>query len=303
MVRAPSDGNGGELRAGATEGHPHADPSDDRVVRDASERAPRSGVGAASASYASLSEMNRRTRVLPLQVGIIIASAENLVMARTPTCRRAASRLREHPVEVRPVASHQELGEAIALAARSFPGLHERTGRGPDYYPSRLAEEADLQVVAVAERRVVGLALGSLSPDRTAAVVGEVAVEAHFRRRGVGRAILAELEVRATARGLRHLVLGADEEVAEFYLACGWATRVQATIWGPDRRAILEGLRAQQLAGYEVEGQQEDGPALRVWVPVEGYDTALAKQLSAIEGCSAFVLFTKTLAGAEMASS
>ena len=201
------------------------------------------------------------------------------------------------------MASHQELAEAIALAARSFPGLHERTGRGPDYYPSRLAEEADLQVVAVAGGRVVGLALGSLSPDRTAAVVGEVAVEPNCRRRGVGRAMLAQLEARATARGLRHLVLGADEEVGAFYLACGWATRVQATIRGPERRAILQRVRARQLAGYEVDGQQEDGPAIRVWVLVDGYDTALAQQLSAIEGCSAFVLFTKTLAGAEIALS
>ncbi len=177
------------------------------------------------------------------------------------------------------------------------PGLHERTGRGPDYYPSRLPEEADLQVVAVAEGRVVGLALGSLSHDCATAVVGEVAVEPNCQRRGVGRAMLAELEVRATARGLRHLVLGADDDVAEFYLACGWATRVQATVRGPERRAILQRLRTQDLAGYEVDGQQEDGSALRVWVPVEGYDRALAEQLSAIEGCSALVLFTKTLPG------
>ena len=218
-------------------------------------------------------------------------------MVSTPTSRRAGARPREHPVEVRPVASHRELAEAISLAVRSLSELHAHTGRGPDYYPARFPEEADLQVVAVAEGRVVGLALGSLSPDRAAVVVGEVAVEPDCQRRGIGRAMLAELEARATARGLRHLALGADEDLAEFYLACGWATTVQATVRGPERRAILQRLRAHELAGYEVDGQQEDGPAIRVWVPVDGYDTALAQQLSAIEGCSAFVLFTKTLAG------
>ncbi len=209
---------------------------------------------------------------------------------------------RKHPVEVRPVASHQELSEAIALAVRSFPGLHERTGRGPDYYPTRLPEEADLQVVAVAEGRVVGLALASVGPDGDAAVVGEMAVEPDYQRRGVGRAMLAEVEARAAARGLRHLALGADEDVAGFYLACGWTTTVQATIRGPDRRAVLERLQAEELAGYQVADQQENGLAMRLWVPVDGYDTAFAEQVSGLEGCSALVIFTKKLPGAQIPS-
>jgi GNAT superfamily N-acetyltransferase len=203
-------------------------------------------------------------------------------------------RRRVDPVEVRPVASPAELAEAIELAVRTFPDLHERTGRGPDYYPSRHAEEADLQVVALAGSRVVGLALASLSADGVVAGAGEVAVAADYQRRGVGRAMLAELEARAAARGLARLALGADEDVAGFYLSCGWKPRVQATISGPGRRAVLERLRIQELAAHQIETQEADD-IIRVWVPVEAYDAALADRLSAIDGCSAFVMFTKTL--------
>ena len=201
---------------------------------------------------------------------------------------------REHPV-VRPVSSHQELAEAIALAVRFFPDLHERTGRGPEYYPARLAEQADLQVVAVVEGRVVGLALASLCADGTAAVVGEVAIEPDYQAQGLGRAMLAEVEARAAARGLRHLALGADQDVASFYLACGWATTLQVTIRGPERRAIFESLTAHELDGHRVGRILEEGPATRVWVSIDSYDTALAEQISTIKACSALVMFTKEL--------
>lgn len=209
-------------------------------------------------------------------------------------------RRRGRPVEVRPVASPQELAEAIAMALRIFPGLHQRTGRGPDYYPRRLAEEADLQVVAVVEGRVVGVALGSLSPDGAAVVVGEVAVESGYERRGVGRAMLGEVEARAAARGVCRLVLGADEDAAGFYLACGWAATLQVTIRGPQRRAIVERLLARQLAGYQVGQTWEDATEIRMWIATDGYDTALAEQVSTIESCSALVLFTKDPTSCEL---
>ena len=206
-------------------------------------------------------------------------------------------RPRAHPVEVRPVASASELTEAIELAVATFPNLHDRTGRGPDYYPSRLGGEADLQVVAVAGDQVVGLALASLSADGAAAGVGEVAVAPDYRRRGVGRAMLAELEARAAARGLARLALGADEDVAGFYLSCGWEPRVQATISGPRRWAVLDRLRLQELVGHEI-GAKEQDDVIRICVPVLGYDAALADRLSTVDGCSAFVMFTKTLPSA-----
>lgn len=197
-------------------------------------------------------------------------------------------------VDVRPVASGQELAEAIELAVRTFPRLRERSGRGPNYYPSRFPEEADLQVVAMAGERVVGLALASLSPDGATAGVGEVAVHPNYQREGIGRAMLAELEARATARGLARLALGADVEVSGFYIACRWEPRVQATIRGPGRRAVLDRLCARELANCDVREHEHD-EVICVWVAVEGYDTALAEQLSAVDGCSAFVMFTRTL--------
>ena len=94
--------------------------------------------------------------------------------------------------------------------------------------------------------------------------------------------------------GWRRLALGADEDVAGFYISCGWEPMVQATISGPDRRTVLERLRLQELAGHEI-GTQEQGDLIRIGVPVEGYDAALADRLSSVPGCSAFVMFMKTL--------
>ena len=151
-------------------------------------------------------------------------------------------------------------------------------------------------MIAVVEGRVIGLALGSLSPDGTVITVGEVAVDAVYRHQGVGRALLAELEARAIARGIRHLSLGADEDVSAFYFSCGWSAWIQLTISGAERRSILERLRVGLLRGRQVRGVQEYGDgAMRVTVAVDGYDAALAQRLSAIEGCSAFVMLSKTL--------
>jgi len=206
-------------------------------------------------------------------------------------------RARANAVEVRPASSARELAEAVELAERTFPRLHERTGRGPSYYQVRFPQEADLHVVAITGEQVVGLALASVSPDGAAATVGEVAVRHDHRGEGVGRAMLAELEARATARGLTRLALGADEEVAGFYIACGWEPRVQVTIRGPGRRTVLDRLRTEQLAGREVGDADEHavGDVVRVLVAADGYDCALADELSAVDGCSAFVMFTRTL--------
>lgn len=192
------------------------------------------------------------------------------------------------------MGSGQELAEAVELAGRSFRRLHQCTGRGPDYYTKRFPEEVDLQVVGVAGSRVVGIALGSLSRDGATTVVGEVAVDPVHRRQGVGRAMLAELEARATARGLELLAVGGDEELAGFYVTCGWEPRVQATIRGAGRRAVLDRLRARELEDREVREEEQEG-VLRAWIAVDGYDGALADQLSAVDGCSAFEMFTKTL--------
>ena len=64
-----------------------------------------------------------------------------------------------------------------------------------------------------------------------------------------------------------------------------------------DRQAVLERLRLQELAAHEID-TQEQGDLTRIRVPVEGYDAPLADRLSAVPGCSAFVMFMKTLPSA-----
>ena len=83
------------------------------------------------------------------------------------------------------------------------------------------ADAAATHAVALHQGKVVGT--GRLvGTDATTVQIGRMAVDAAWRRRGIGGRILEFLEETARAQGARLGVLHAQEYVKEFYVARGY---------------------------------------------------------------------------------
>lgn len=116
----------------------------------------------------------------------------------------------------------------IARLNAAFNGSDET----PDVYATRLADASrvDTPVVAIVDGRMVGLANLRLvkplfHPDRYAEIT-EMFVEEAYRRRGIGRALLAQAETLARRAGARQMLILTDfyNDVAQrLYRSMGYS--------------------------------------------------------------------------------
>ena len=90
----------------------------------------------------------------------------------------------------------------------------------------RVAEEIDGLdgecVHFLAERDGIALGTARLRSEGDVAKVERVAVLAEHRGRGIGRALMVEIEGAALARGYRELLLGAQLRAIPFYESLGY---------------------------------------------------------------------------------
>jgi predicted GNAT family N-acyltransferase len=90
--------------------------------------------------------------------------------------------------------------------------------------PEEELDEADATAThAIALSGVETIGTGRLlHQDDTTAVIGRMAVDLEFRRKGVGGQILLFLEEEARSQGYRNSVLHAQEYVKSFYASHGY---------------------------------------------------------------------------------
>ncbi|MFQ6058617.1 MAG: GNAT family acetyltransferase [Anaerolineae bacterium] len=110
-----------------------------------------------------------------------------------------------------------------ALWRRAGPGIHLRQSDTRAEIEKKLARDPDLFLVAEREGQIVGVVVGGWDGRR--GLVYHLAVEPTYRRQGIGRALMEELERRLVAKGcLRCYLLVArdNREAIEFYRELGW---------------------------------------------------------------------------------
>jgi ribosomal protein S18 acetylase RimI-like enzyme len=126
-------------------------------------------------------------------------------------------------VRIREFNLDQDYAAVLALWQASGPGV--RVGRSDtrNALALKLTRDPDLFLVAEAGASLVGAVLGGFDGRR--GMVYHLAVAAAHQGRGVGKALMAELENRLRARGCVKaylLVVPDNADAVDFYQRLGW---------------------------------------------------------------------------------
>ncbi|MBI4786634.1 MAG: GNAT family N-acetyltransferase [Chloroflexi bacterium] len=126
-----------------------------------------------------------------------------------------------------------------ALWQNAGPGIGLGFADTREAIAKKLLRDPDLFLVAVDDdshpersRRIIGTVIGGFDGRR--GLIYHLAVEHAYRKRGIGRMLMAEVEQRLKAKGCQRcylLVKHDAQDVIEFYRKSGWDTS-DVTIMG-----------------------------------------------------------------------
>ena len=111
----------------------------------------------------------------------------------------------------------------LALWQTAGPGIHVSASDSLTEISRKMQRDPDLFLVAEDTDKIVGTVIGGFDGRR--GLVYHLAVLESWRGRGVGSALMGELETRLKARGCRKaylMVASENPEVKEFYERLGW---------------------------------------------------------------------------------
>lgn len=117
----------------------------------------------------------------------------------------------------------QDYPAVLDLWQKAGPGIQVRRSDEPEEIAKKLERDADLFLVAEAEGQIVGSVMGGFDGRR--GLVYHLAVAAGCRQRGLGSALMNELERRLRAKGCLRcylLVTKDNTEAIRFYEGRGW---------------------------------------------------------------------------------
>lgn len=126
----------------------------------------------------------------------------------------------------------QDYPAVIALWEQSGPGVNVGRSDRPEEILKKLQRDPDLFLVAEMDGQLVGTVLGGFDGRR--GIVYHLAVDRGYRQKGIGTALMEELEDRLRAKGCLRcylLVVAGNEEAARFYEVHGWE-KMPTSIYG-----------------------------------------------------------------------
>lgn len=122
----------------------------------------------------------------------------------------------------------------IQLWENAGPGIHVRRSDQEPELAKKLQRDPDLFILAEADGQIIGTVLGGFDGRR--GMVYHLAVEASYRKKGIGAVLMDELEKRMKAKGCirSYLLVTRDNlEAIRFYENTGWE-RMDLHIYGKD---------------------------------------------------------------------
>ncbi len=112
---------------------------------------------------------------------------------------------------------------ARALWENAGPGINVRRSDEPEEIQKKLQRDPDLFLVAEADGKIVGTVIGGFDGRR--GLLYHLAVEADFRKQGIGGLLMDEVERRLKAKGCLKcylMVTAENENAMRFYESLGW---------------------------------------------------------------------------------
>ncbi len=203
--------------------------------------------------------------------------------AATLSCRKPTMKY-----EIKTIQKLDELKQVYAFAAAVL-GL-PTAKHTIEYYTQQLAIAPMLLIYALSEGRIIGSVLGGIEDDHV--LVGPVAVAESYRNRGVGSAMLRELEAQSKRLGYATLILGAAESAEDFYLKCSFDAHLFVQVPEPAFLKQLKALNTQYAITWE---DQADGWT-KLMLRTPRIDKVLQQRYeSEFPNCSTQTVFTKNL--------
>jgi ribosomal protein S18 acetylase RimI-like enzyme len=129
----------------------------------------------------------------------------------------------ELALSIRPFKYPNDYLVVHTLWSTAGPGIHVRRSDDADEIAKKLERDPDLFLLAELDGQVVGTVLGGFDGRR--GMVYHLAVAETYRQRGIGSALMAELESRLRQKGcLRYYLLVTNDNVdaMRFYQMLGW---------------------------------------------------------------------------------
>ncbi len=115
------------------------------------------------------------------------------------------------------------------------PGIQLRRSDEPDEIRKKLSRDPDLFLVAEADGELIGTVIGGFDGRR--GMIYHLAVEASFRKQGIGEMLMAEVERRLKEKGCVKsylLVTTENESAMRFYKKRGWSRMDRVYTYGKD---------------------------------------------------------------------
>jgi ribosomal protein S18 acetylase RimI-like enzyme len=116
-----------------------------------------------------------------------------------------------------------DYSQVIELWKSAGPGIHLRRSDTREEIAKKLQRDPDLFLVAELKSRIIGAVLGGFDGRR--GMVYHLAVESNYREKGIGRALMSELEKRMKQKGCirSYLLVTRDNlDAIHFYTSQGW---------------------------------------------------------------------------------
>jgi len=194
---------------------------------------------------------------------------------------------------IKHITTEKELDVVLAFEKRMFANSqHINTGEySREKWVERMKDYSDLLLYAEANGEVSAMVFGRIETNG-GVTVGPVASDPQYRKRGMARALMQEIEKRAHIRGIHLLTLGAVESAEGFYLKCGYIPLLFIQTKPPH---TLEALRVFNTKYHEA-WSYDDGADIRLMLATNGIDRELQhKYDKAFPGCSTQTVFTKNI--------
>ena len=117
----------------------------------------------------------------------------------------------------------EDYPSARSLWENAGSGIQVRRSDEPEEIQKKIQRDPDLFLVAEAEGKIVGTVIGGFDGRR--GLIYHLAVDAAYRKHGVGGQLMDEVERRLKARGCLKcylMVIVENEYAMRFYEARGW---------------------------------------------------------------------------------